>query len=799
MGRRKSVDSAGAGVLILLGGIILLLGSIYRFVVEHSAEIGAVIVASAAVALVGFVISRRGSNISTHASSEAIVAKSASVKLQPVNLSAGRVVRSAKPSYQGYAKWIDSGESVSIQGTVITSGLFYFGETLSVDKGRTTDQYAINPKLPIRSPQSDIEGKSMPYWPSYAGITPAARLAFVDWMAGGRRDPAYGIGYIFLFFYGLEHRQFVDCDTSSTGTLVSEVERLLSVYGGSNSFQHYARDFVTYARIVAGVSVKEPGLSAERSGSEEMAPDTRIHLGKRLSESGVLGARDTLLWTLAMPDVYLRTAAVRCFDEFVDLWTLRFSQKYPGGFSVKATPKYIRLQYRAASGAFTVDVPGPHEQYPDILAVTTSTNPLKALVQSCTDELDIFSRFVGRKPESRSTIQAALFLPDGLRRQTLVGAIGRLSERMAVIMGENGRASTSMRKMLEIVELDYPPHGKIVPALADQLGRILDALNIAIEPDSRYGSGTPQIDDQVFVFKAPNGGPVDPERVPYRVMKAQVEVAVLAAAADGDSSHEELVRVIAAIRAGSDLSGVEQARLIAFAVNIFKSPPKQQRVLRRLAERTVAEKEAIATAATAFVGGGAKVAPNDIKFLERLHKALGLPKDRVYSELHRIEPMLDEPVPMSVEKRVAGIPIPKEIETPARAPNSVQIDAGRLERVRRETETVSALLAQIFVEESAPVPGPAVPAANEHHRPAFEGLDDAHAELVEFLEIKGEITRHEFDERARALKLLPDGAIERINDWSFDHFDEALLDDGEQVVMAADLRTRLAEMRETAA
>jgi hypothetical protein len=42
-----------------------------------------------------------------------------------------------------------------------------------------------------------------------------------------------------------------------------------------------------------------------------------------------LGARDALLWLLAMPDVYLRTAAVRCFDEFVDLWTLRFNQKYP--------------------------------------------------------------------------------------------------------------------------------------------------------------------------------------------------------------------------------------------------------------------------------------------------------------------------------------------------------------------------------------------------------------------------------------------------------------------------------------
>lgn len=796
MGRRKSGDSVGLGILILLGGIIVLFWAIYRFMTVHSAEVGAFIVVGGAVVLAGLMISRRASNVSTAGTSETVVFQSAPARRQPVNLAAGRDFRSAKSSYQRLAKWIGPGEPISIQGRVVTSGLCYFGEGLLVGDGHIANQYVINPKFPTRSQQSDVEGRSMPYWPSYAGITPAARRAFIDWMAGGRSDPAYGIGHIFLFFYGLEHRQFVDRDTNGTGTFASEVERLLSIYGDSNSFRHYAQNFLTYARLVAGLPLEEPSLSAERAKSGEMAPEIRIHLGRRLSESNVLGARDALLWMLALPDIYLRTAAVRCFDEFVDLWTLRFNKKYVDGFPIKIPAKNIRLTYRAASNAFSVDVPGPHEQYPDILAVKTSLNSLKALVQSCTDELDPFSRFVGRQPASRSSMQAALLLPDDLQRQTPTGAISRFGERLAAIIGDSGRASTTMRKMLEIAGLDYPLNGKVVPALGDQLGRILDRVNVAIEPDRRYGTGTPQIDDQVFVFRTTEGGPVDPERIPYRVMKAQVEVAVLAAATDGESSHEELVRVIAAIRAGSDLSGVEQARLIAYTVTIFKSPPKQERVLRRLAERTVAEKEAIATAATNFVGGGTKVEPNDVKFLERLHKALGLPKDRVYAELHRIEPPKDEPVPVSVEKRVAGIPIPKEKEARPQAPSSVQIDPARLARVQKETETVSALLAQIFVEESGPVQTAPVAATDGPQEPTFEGLDHEHAELVEFLEIKGEISRREFDERARALKLLPDGAIERINDWSFDRFDEALLDDGEQVVMAANLRIRLAEMRE---
>jgi hypothetical protein len=101
MGRRKSGESAGLGILILLGGIVLLLGAVYRFKVEHSAEVMAFIVLAGAVALVGFVISRRGAKIPNTASAGPIAPRSASTKLQPASPMAGRVVRSAACSISG--------------------------------------------------------------------------------------------------------------------------------------------------------------------------------------------------------------------------------------------------------------------------------------------------------------------------------------------------------------------------------------------------------------------------------------------------------------------------------------------------------------------------------------------------------------------------------------------------------------------------------------------------------------------------------------------------------------------------
>jgi len=804
MGRRKGSSSAGMSILIVLGLLLAALGALYRFMAENAAAITVFGVVTGSLLLLAYFFSKIGTRKAVAASTPPALPSAPTRAPGPTTSRAGaqdhfgiRQVQTAGRAGAS-ARWIESKESVTVQGIPISGGLFYLGISIAAEN-QEIDKYVINPKLAARSSSPDVTGTSMPYWPSYADITPAARRAFLDWMSGGRQGVAYGVGHVFLFFYGLEHRQFIDRDLASTPRMVAEVERLLSLYGDSHSFRGYAKTFLDLSRCSAGVPLEVPQPSAERTGSSEIDVAVRLHLGRRLTQSKTILSEDALLWVLALPDVYLRTAAVRCFDEFVALWHVRFRTRFPEGLPV-AVKGNIRLTYHAASGLFEVEVHGPHENYPDICQVATSPEPLRQLVQDCTEELDGFSRFVGRRPEVRDSVQAALLLPDELLKDPDFGALRDFGQRLAELMGEHNRASTKMRDMLELAEFDLPENGKVSPPLADQLGQALDRIDVAIEPDRRFGGGAPQLDDQVFVFKAAGGGPVDPERAPYRSMKAQVEVAVLAAASDGEASSEELQRVIAGIKDGKDLSGVERARLIAFAVTIFNSPPKQARVMKRLAERSDAEREAIANAAVAVIGGADSVNPGEVKFLERLHKALGLPKERVYSELHRATPRSDEPVAITQERRETGIPIPKKQETAAPSvPGGVKIDAGRLARTQRETEAVSELLANIFEEEVVPVAITPPPASSSAAMIAFEGLDKPHAELVELIELKGTIPRSEFDQRAREMKLLSDGALERINDWSFDHFEEPLLEDGDDIVMVPHLRGRLAELRETTA
>jgi tellurite resistance protein len=293
-------------------------------------------------------------------------------------------------------------------------------------------------------------------------------------------------------------------------------------------------------------------------------------------------------------------------------------------------------------------------------------------------------------------------------------------------------------------------------------------------------------------------------------MKTKVEVGAFAAAADGQGSSEELQAVIATVRAGGELTDVERLRLIAYAVTLFRSPPRRQRFLKRLSEVPQEQREAIAQAAAVVVAGtGAGPDPKSVAFVERVNKSLGLDPARAHADLHRAAAAaMDQPVPMSTEVRTPGIRLPKErtaVEPPgavaatpvAAAPADtlgIRIDLRRLEAVKRDTDAVRKTLSGIFAEDEAeaapPPPQPHVAASG------LAGLDAGHAELVIYLAGRGEVERADFERKAKSLKLLPDGAIERINDWSFDRFDGPLLEDGEQIAIQADMRSRVAELTE---
>ncbi len=95
----------------------------------------------------------------------------------------------------------------------------------------------------------------MDYWPSYSDMSPRARAAYLAWLAGGRNNPRVYIGYVFVYFYGLERRLVTETSRNPENAveyrrLTGEVRRLLEIYRGNHSFRQYATGLLDAATIL---------------------------------------------------------------------------------------------------------------------------------------------------------------------------------------------------------------------------------------------------------------------------------------------------------------------------------------------------------------------------------------------------------------------------------------------------------------------------------------------------------------------------------------------------------------------
>jgi hypothetical protein len=120
---------------------------------------------------------------------------------------------------------------------------------------------------------------------------------------------------------------------------------------------------------------------------------------------------------------------------------------------------------------------------------------------------------------------------------------------------------------------------------------------------------------------------------------------------------------------------------------------------------------------------------------------------------------------------------------------SFTLDPARIAALKHETARVSAILADVFVEEQH---APVASKAAEPEQPPLIGLDDAHSTFLRLLVTRVSWTRAELEDAASKLDLMLDGAMEQVNEASLDHWDEPLTDGDDPVEINQELAQRLA-------
>ena len=678
------------------------------------------------------------------------------------------------PSGFGDGRWVPPGESIQVSGVNLPGGMIYVGGRLKAPSG-IADPCLISGQLNVAS-VGNYRSRQMGYWPSYAEASPNERRAYLNWLSEGRSHPDCDIGYVFLFFYGLERRVIVDSRDDPAAredwpAIVDELRRLLSIYGEkSGSFQRYAGELLSWIELdgASGQLYKQPVPEFPRT--YEIPPYVRLALGQAAVDRAPLPAQMALAWVRLSPEIYLRTAATRCPDEFERLFVQRYHEILGPGLVLPKNRTKLKFVYQAASaGLRGSNITLAFGDIPDITALTAPIKKLAEIVNQCTDELGSYSRLVGKDPSAASGLEGLLLLPATLWPPATQAKLQTLTARM-----RDGRLSLSLQELLETLG------GAKQPVNRDRvrgLARALEGAEIGFEPHVLAGVRAPGERDTVVLFAQPLMDSAVGSGAEYQTAALTLQLASAMAQADGDFNEREVAHLRAEIQGWAHLTLAERRRLQAHLQWLTASPPTLAGMKKKLEPLPTTARETLAAFMATLAQSDGFVSPDEVKFLEKVYKALGVEPKRVFSDVHAIGA---GGAPVSVQQAEK---------------QGFRLDADRIAALQEDTARVSALLSKIFTDETAAASAPQ-PAAALEPEPTNEtvtplGLDETHSALLRLLLSRPEWTRSELEDAAADLDLMLDGALEQINEAAFDAFDEALCEGDDPLTVNTELLEKI--------
>lgn len=692
--------------------------------------------------------------------------------------SAGRSSNPTTPNYVlpkapkevGTGQWVPPGEAVCVANVTLPGGMVYVGAQLDAPNGRT-DPCLINGLLPVAS-AGDCRTRQMGYWPSYAEASPSERRAYLTWLSEGRSAPDCDIGYVFLFYYGLERRIIVDSSREDAAkgdwlAIVRELRRLLAIYGEkSGSFRHYAGKLLSWIELDGTPRGLYEKPVPEFPRSYELPPYVRLALGQASADRAPVPAPLALAWVRLAPDYGLRTAATRCPEEFGRLFTTRYLDDFGPGLVLPKNRTKLRFVYRAASaGLMGTTVSMEFGDVPDVSALTRPIKTLTALADRCTDQLASYSRLRGRNPSLVDSLECRVLLPAAAwpteDRTKLDALIARVQ---------------SAAVMLTLRELEASLGGAGQPLTRKgvrNLAQFLEAVDVGMEPNVLCGARTPQPGGNIVLFgqlarDAKVGGGAE-----YQTAALTLQMGSALAMADGKFDEREMKFLRGKIDEWERLTLAERRRLHAHLQLLLADPPTLTGLKKKLEPLSMAARKSIAAMMVTLARSDGFVSPDEVTLLEKIYKALGIEPQRVFGDVH-----------------AAGTG--GDLASATKEPESgIHLDADRIAVLQQDTARVSALLTEIFTEELDQEPEESAEAPSNDQPTLLPGLDEPHAAFARLLLTRPQWARTELEDAAADLGLMLDGALEQINESAFDVLDAPLCEGDDPIDVDTELLEKI--------
>jgi len=696
-----------------------------------------------------------------------------------------QTVRHEKTSGQAQElRWCGKGEIVTVGAYLLRDPMIYVSE----GKPREDEASCIDLSLEIGNSVPEPTG-SLGYYPTYSNLSPNQRANYLRWLSNGRVEPLHDVGYAFLFFYGLERRLIVE--RQDLNPIVKEVVRLLETYNTSGSFDLYLSRFLAFTAARVGIeTLKDKWFDAVFANSRLQRD--KDFLAVALAWFFKKNTPLPVSWAMRISRQDPRSPGSAVVDrlpeQFKSLFEERYREQFGEGLILKASETDRSLNYRPASpsllsrlhGSWSfVDLSGRSTEpikIPDVLGIQSQFSPLATIWSSCIEELKPLSRVVGKgiKVNTREAFEA---LPDDLKAKVEHPDKEKWDRVVAEHTDEGECAIVQISKLATIHDLEE--RAKLTPKQSQALAQTAEYVGLVIEPDARVTNRPYNWEDLVSLLR-PEGQPGLPTDSRYLAASLMLELGIYIAGADGSVEDVEVDQVARFLESQFLLVPPDARRLEALKRVFMARPPSLAGLGKRLQTALTREqREAVGRLLTGIAAANGIIDRKEVTALRNAYRALDIGVDQLNTLLEESRRASQEPVEVqgadeTSEQGEVIPPKPKEQER-----GGFTLDRSLFRRIMAETEDVSVMLGKAMRNENVADEGqhqptlPATPVID----PRFGTLDTRFHAMLSQLLTRAVWLRTDFNSLARELKLMPDGVLDKINEWSLDAFDDPIIVD----------------------
>ncbi len=694
----------------------------------------------------------------------------------------------SKKRKKSAGRWIAQDESIKIKGKTITKGFFYYGNELLASSEEeeeedecmyyygesSNDAALIDDSLSILFDKKYKADSIRGYWISFEDFSAKSRGGYINWLASDRADSNTPQQYLYLYFFGLERRILVD----SFDNKVSDNE-FKSIFNELNRLYHtFSHDFSLKFRssclIEFMFALRFDLLKEHRN--ETIFTDKIFHLKLHLSlccnEKKPIPPELALEWINASPQYKYRTASKRCEKVFSRYFTETYKIKYKAGLKLNKNKKKIQFEYSAMSPTLNdvnvkLDLCDPFE-------LKLPIKKLIAIADECAYGLAAYSRYINKNESSKNALEAILLLPELALDEEQLAIITQFKNWL---IGQKKKNNSFILVSDFLLQIKKETPEKLAKKEMDSLQHLTKKSGYGFAPDPRYHPAKPMLNGHIFLFE----GAIPETYTPSsqcKTVEIILHVGLLLAQLHRVSHQGTLDALHQCINQDMELSEFDKKSLNAYLKWRQHSPITMTGLKLSISKQNKTEKEKIRQTVIHIALTVLQMSPEKIKLLEKIYLLLNLDKSQLLTDIHHSSSQGKSALP---SKRSTG------------KNAAFSFDDATLALHEIETKNVQNMLSAIFNEEEIEENNLEKQhiinsVAHSDEKGNIAGLDAPHAILYQALTAKEKWRRNEVIALCQKSALMIDGALEIINDWSFDQVDAPVLnDEGDIIFVSQDI------------